>query len=250
MGDKNLLSFVICDDSQNSIIRLSKMLESIIIENNLNGQLVFTSQNPNELLHYTKINKVNVAILDIDLNNEMSGLKLAENIRKYDKEIYIIFITGHLEFGLVAYKYKTFDYIAKPVTTERFKETIIRLFDDVTNSNNKYIRLNHNKTIIPESSVKFIQKNGMKLIFSTDTRKYEVYDSFNKIEPILPKQFIRCHKSYIVNIDKISNIDTVSNVISFTNNEKCYIGPKYKNNLMEVFNNGIFTNNMDVINHT
>ena len=83
------------------------MLESIIIENNLNGQLVFTSQNPNELLHYTKINKVNVAILDIDLNNEMSGLKLAENIRKYDKEIYIIFITGHLEFGLVAYKYKT-----------------------------------------------------------------------------------------------------------------------------------------------
>lgn len=229
-----MLNFGLCDDSQSAITRLSRMLDSIIMQNNLDGQIVFSAQNPTDLLKYIKENSVHVVILDIDLNNEMSGLKLAEAIRKYNKSIYIIFITGHLEFGLVAYKYKTFDYIAKPLTLERLQETILRLFDDVSNNNPKYIRLNHNKTIIPENSVNFIQKDGMKLVFTTDTRKYEVYNSFNKIEAILPKQFVRCHKSYIVNLDKIDNINISTNTISFDNNEKCYIGPKYKNNFMEV----------------
>lgn len=242
-----MLNFVLCDDSQIAINKLSKMLESIIIQNKLDGQIVFSTQNPSDLLRYVKNNPVNVVILDIDLNNDISGLNVAESIRKQDKNIYIIFITGHLEFGLVAYRYKTFDYIAKPLSFERFQETILRLYDDVSDDNPKYIRLDNNKTIIPENSVKYIQKDGMKLIFTTDTRTYEVYNSFNKVAPLLPKQFVRCHKSYIVNLDKINDIDFSTNIISFYDNEKCYIGPKYKNNFKEVFNNGIFTNNLDGI---
>ncbi len=245
-----MLNFVLCDDSQAAIKKLSKMLESIIIQNNLDGQIVFSTPNPSDLLKYVKDNPVNVVILDIDLNDDISGLKIAETIRKQDKNIYIIFITGHLEYGLMAYRYKTFDYIAKPLTSERFQETILRLYEDVSNDNPKYIRLDHNKTIIPEDSIKYIQKDGMKLVFTTDTRTYEVYNSFNKLTPILPKQFVRCHKSYIVNLDKISNINFTTNTILFDNNESCYIGPKYKNNFKEVFNNGIFPNNMDSTNNT
>lgn len=244
-----MLNFVLCDDSLAAIKKLSKMLESIFIQNKLDGQIVFSTQHPSDLLNYVKSNPVNVVILDIDLNNDISGLKIAETIRKQDKSIYIIFITGHLEYVQMAYRYKTFDYIAKPLTTERFQETILRLYDDIVSDTPKYIKLDHNKTIIPENTIKYIQKDGMKLVFSTDTRTYEVYNSFNKVEPLLPQQFIRCHKSYIVNLDKISNVDFSTNTISFNNNETCYIGPKYKNNFKEVFNNGIFPNNMDGINN-
>jgi len=250
VGDKDMLNFALCDDSQTAINKLSKMLESIIIQNNLDGQIVFSTKNPSDLLKYVKNNPVNVVILDIDLNNDISGLKLAEMIRKQDKNIYIIFITGHLEYGLVAYQYKTFDYISKPLTFERFQGTILRLYEDISEDNPRYIRLDNNKTIIPENSIKYIQKDGMKLVFTTDTRTYEVYNSFHKIEEQLPKQFVRCHKSYIVNLDKINNIDFSTNIISFTGNEKCYIGPKYKNNFKEVFTNGNFTNNMDSTNNT
>lgn len=245
-----MLNFVLCDDSKSALNKLSKMLESIIIQNNLDGQIVLSTQNPSDLLKYVKNNPVNVAILDVDLNNDISGLKIAESIRKYSKDIYIIFTTGHLEFGLVAYKYKTFDYIAKPVSFERLQETIFRLYDDILGGSPKYIRLDNNKTIIPEDSIKYIQRDGMKLVFTTDTRTYEVYSSFSKLEPILPKQFVRCHKSYIVNLDKINNINFSSNVISFDENHECYIGPKYKNNFKEVFHNGNFTNNLDSINNT
>jgi len=241
-----MLNFVICDDNQNAINRFIKMLESIIIKHNLDGQISFSTTIPTELLSYIENNHIDVAILDIDFKNEKtSGLKIAEEIRKRNKNTYIIFITAHLEFGLIAYKYKTFDYIAKPITLERLEDTILRLFEDIKEDNEKYVRLNNNKTIIPENNIKFIQKDGMKLVFHTDTRDYTTYNSFNKIGSNLPKQFVRCHKSYIVNLKKISDIDVSNNVITFSNHDKCYIGPKYKNSFMEVFNNGNFTNNLE-----
>lgn len=245
MEAQYMLNFILCDDNPNAVSRLSKMLESIIIQNKLDGHITFTTNDPFSLLDYIKQNLVHVVILDIDLKESMSGLEVAEQIRKQNKNIYIIFITGHLEYGLMAYKYKTFDYIPKPVTQERLEDTINRLYDDITTHNIKYLRLNNNKTIIPENSINYIQKDGMKLVFHADTRDYEVYNSFNKVTVSLPKQFIRCHKSYIVNMSKISNIDMRENTITFDNSDSCYIGPKYKNKFMEVFNNGIFTNNLD-----
>ena len=155
-----------------------------------------------------------------------------------------------MEYGLIAYKYKTFDYISKPLTIERLQETILRLYDDAFNNTHEYLRLDNNKTIIPQNSIKYIQKDGMKLVFKTDTRTYEVYNSFNKISSILPKQFVRCHKSYIVNLDKIDNIDFSSDTIFFSNNDECYIGPKYKNNFKEVFNYGYFTKDFKCNNNT
>ena len=89
----------------------------------------------------------------------------------------------------------------------------------------------------------------MKLVFHTDTRDYIIYNSFNKIKNLLPSQFVRCHKSYIVNINKITDIDPSQNIISLSNSEKCYIGPKYKNDFMEVLNHGIFPNNSNSSNH-
>lgn len=238
-----MLNFVICDDNPSAIDKLSRMLTSIIISNNLKGDIIFSTNNPNDLLNFLKTNTVHVLLLDIDLKSTMSGLELAEEIRKVDKDIYIIFITGHFEYGMVAYKYKTFDFLQKPLTRERFEETILRLYSDAFGNTDKYIRLDNDKTVIKENSIRFIKKDGMKVIFHTDTRDYETYSSFSKISDMLPSNFVRCHKSYIVNISKVTDIDLSDNVILFTSKDKCYIGPKYKNELMEVLNNEYFPNN-------
>ena len=244
-----MLNFALCDDNFCAIDKLTKMLNSIIISHNLQGQITFSTSNPNELLNYIKNNPTHVLLLDIDLKSSTSGLQLAEKIREIDKNIYIIFVTGHLEFGLVAYKYKTFDFLQKPLTKERLEETILRLYSDIFGSRSTYIRLDNNKTVIKENSIRFIRKNGMKVIFHTDTRDYETYSSFSKISDMLPYNFVRCHKSYIVNMTKITDIDIANNSINFTKNDKCYIGPKYKNYFMEVLNDEYFTNNMVCTNH-
>lgn len=247
-----MLDFVLCDDNFNVLNKLEKMLESIFISKDLDAQIVLSTTKPDEVVNYVRNNTIHVVILDIDLKSKVSGLDLANMIRKKDKNVYIIFTTAHLEYGLMAYKYKTFDYLPKPVTKERLEDTIIRLFEDVNGDCAKFVRLDNNKTIIKQDGIQYIQKDGMKVIFHTDTRDYETYSSFKKILPQLPKHFIQCHKSYIVNTEKITDVESSNNIVYFNNNPglKCYIGPKYKNEFMEVFNDGNLSNNLDSFDYT
>lgn len=241
-----MLNFVLCDDNYIILDRLGKMLDSLFIKYNVEACILYKTTTPEDLLDYVNSNDVNVLILDIDLKSSMSGLDIAEKVRKKDKNIYIIFSTAHLEYGLVAYRYKTFDYIPKPITTQRLEDTFLRLLDDMNGNVNEYIQLDNSKILIKKDSIQYIKKEGMKVIFHTDEKKYEVYSSFIKILKNLPKDFIRCHKSYIVNIQRVSEIDLKANIIYLNNTQnKCYIGAKYKNDLMEVLKNEHFTNNLE-----
>lgn len=236
-----MLNFVICDDNLNILDKFSKILENIFLKHNYEAQVVLQTDDVDKLLEYVDDNKVDVFILDINLKSNKSGLDIASIIREKNKDAYFIFTTAHLEYAMIAYKFKTFDYIAKPVTYERLEETIIRLFDDVNGKPKKYIKIDNKKTIIDESEILYIKRDKMKLVFHTKNRDYETYSSFNKIKNILPENFIRAHKSFIINLDNIANLDPVSNMINFNNNSSCDIGPKYKEDLMkEVEKNGFF----------
>lgn len=251
-GEKLMLDFVICDDNSNALNRLEKLLESAFISRNLEAQIVLSTTKPIDLINYLKHNSVNVVILDIDLKAKVTGLDLANLIRKQDKNVYIIFTTGHLEYGLIAYKYKTFDYLPKPVTIERLLDTIDRLIDDMFGDDTKFVRLDNNKTIIKQDGIQYIQKDGMKVIFHTDTRDYETYSSFKKIKAQLPCQFFQCHKSYIVNMEKVTDVNIMNNTVFLDNSQNsiCYIGPKYKTEFMEVFNHGDYSNDLDCVDDT
>lgn len=232
-----MLNFVICDDNLNILNKLEKMLETIFTKNNFEASVSFKSDNPEEILHYIENNCVDVVMLDINLKSNKSGLELAEKIRERKKNTYIIFTTGHLEYAMVAYRYKTFDYLAKPITSDRLEDTIIRLFDDANGATKQYIKIDNKNTIIDESEIQYIKRDGMKLIFHTASRDYDTYSSFNKFEERLPKTYIRCHKSYIANISQIKDVEPISGTVTFRDGEICYIGPKYKKEFMEVLKN-------------
>lgn len=244
-----MLNFVLCDDNLNIVKKLKEMLEILFVKNDINAEVTFFSDNPMDIINYEKENIIDVLILDINLNSDISGIELAKKIREKNKNIYLIFSTGHLEYSLLAYSVKTFDYLPKPITLERLEVTLNRLLDDLNGNNSKrFIQLNK-KTIINEREINYIKRDGMKLVFCTNSGEYETYNSFNKIEKTLSNNFIRCHKSYIANTENILNINTNNNTIVFNNALSCDIGPKYKNNVMEVFKHGNISNNLDSINN-
>lgn len=228
-----MLNFVLCDDVSNVTDKLACMLESIFIENSFEATIGLKSTSAEEVLKYVKANKVDVLMLDINLKSTISGLDLAEEIRKCNKNVYIIFTTGHAEYVFLAYKVKTFDYIQKPVMKDRLEETIKRLFNDISYTPKKYIKLNNKNTFINQDDIYYIRRDGMKLVFHTKNKTYETYSSFNKIQSCLPDNFIRCHKSYVANINMIKNVEISSNTIQFDDKSYCSIGPKYKNNFMD-----------------
>ena len=229
-----MLHFVICDDNLNILDKLEKMLENIFTKNKKKKKVSFKSDNSDDILDYIKSNPADVFLLDINLKSSKTGLELAEEIRKIKKNSYLIFTTGHLEYAMVAYKYKTFDYIAKPITYDRLEDTIVRLFDDVNGLNKRYLRIDNKNTLIDESEIQYVKRDGMKLVFHTPSRDYDTYSSFNKFQDRLPKTYIRCHKSCIANINQIKDIEPVSGTITFKDGDTCDIGPKYKSEFMEV----------------
>ena len=240
-----MLNFVLCDDNSNILSKLEKVLESIFLKHDFQAKILFASTEPTEILHFTKNNSVDVLILDINLKHNISGLELAQEVRSFNKNLYIIFTTAHLEYMMLAYKVKTFDYLVKPISYEKLEDTIIRLFNDISASSNKYLNIN-GKIFINQKNILYIKKDGMKVIICTPSKNYSAYSSFNKLEHCLSDNFVRCHKSYIVNLNNISNINDMT--IFFSENNSCYIGPKYKKNFLEVLKNGNITKHMDGFN--
>ena len=174
-----MLHFVICDDNLNLLQKLSSTLENIFTKYNYDASVSFQTDNVDSLLQYVDTNKIDVLFLDINLKSNKTGLEVAEMIRKKNKDIYLIFTTGHLEYAMLAYKFKTFDYIAKPFTTERLEDTVVRLFEDIHGLPTKYLKIDNKNTIIDENEIE--PDNASQLIghFVNAFKKFDNdYDMF------------------------------------------------------------------------
>lgn len=243
-----MLNFVLCDDNLSFLNGLESMLSKLFIKHNLDAKISFKTDSTSKLLKYVSCNSVDVLFLDITLKDKNVGLDVATEIRKINKNLRLIFTTGHFEYVMEAYKLNTFDYLVKPISEDKLEETLLRLIDYMDNSNNNFIKINGN-TFVNQDDIQYIKKEGMKLIYHTKNGEYQSYNSFSKIENELPDGFVRCHKSFIANVSNISRVEANTNTIFFNNTDRCYIGPKYKNNFMEVINFGDSSEHLDSINH-
>lgn len=233
-----MLNFIICDDEINMLNKLSLLFEKAFIKNDFDARIVLKTCDYKELLAFVTTNIVNVVVLDIEFkNSKINGLNIAEEIRKINKDCYIIFITSHFEYIMEAYDYKTFAYLFKnSISVDTLSDTLNRLFDDISSASRKFLKIDNKGTFLDLNDIQFIEKNGMKLIYHTFHGIFDTYNSFSKIQDKLPDYFVRCHKSFIANTNNIVNITLSNCTITFKNNEICYIGPKYKTCLLEVIN--------------
>ena len=231
-----MLNFILCDDDIHMINKLSLLFEKVFIKNDFDAQIVLKTSNYKDVLSYMSSNVVNVVVLDIEFkNSKINGLDITNSIRKINKDCYIIFITSHFEYLMEAYDCKTFAYLFKnSLSVDTLSETLTRLFDDISGSSRKFLKIDNKGTFIDLNDIQFIEKSGMKLVYHTLHGDFDTYNSFSRIENNLPENFVRCHKSFIANINNIVNISLSDNSIEFKNGDVCYIGPKYKNCFMEM----------------
>ena len=81
-----MLNFVLCDDNLNIVKKLKEMLEMLFIKNDIDANVGFYTDDPKKVLEYEKNHIVDVLILDINLNSNISGIDLAKEIRKRNKK--------------------------------------------------------------------------------------------------------------------------------------------------------------------
>jgi len=158
--------------------------------------------------------------LDIQLSGE-TGFDLLEMI---DNSIKIIFVTAYDEFAIRAFEVNAIDYLLKPVNPERLKLSIERVITkekaqksisrSYEYSDSIYVRLNNYASrFIKISSITFIEPVGnYSKIVTTEGKHCLVLKTLKQWQEELPdNNFVRIHRSSIVNIEHVDHIEKKSN---------------------------------------
>ncbi|ABW19780.1 LytR/AlgR family response regulator transcription factor [Alkaliphilus oremlandii] len=162
---------------------------------------------------------IDVFVLDIQLP-DMSGLQIAERIRKISKYelTYMIFITTHIQFQLDAFKrLHCYDFLEKPYKKEELTEIITRLWKGIS-TQRKQIEESRESVIfsmrdltlkIYMDEILFIESHGRHCIVHTKVRDHFIKNTtISKIlESLPPKDFMQTHKSYIVSLSNIHKVE-------------------------------------------
>ena len=192
-----------------------------------------------EARYYLNTEDVDLVFLDINLP-ELSGLDFIKTI---DKPPAIIMTTAYLDYAVESYELPTIvDYLVKPFSFERFIKAINKAEKWITPSltksgehlseTNAFIFINVDKTIhkIFLQDIKYIESDKNYVTIVTTKTKFSYLESLKHLETQLPTtDFLRVHKSYIVNHNFISKI---SGNIVFIESEKVPIGRTYKSDFM------------------
>lgn len=231
-----MLSCYIIDDELHAIEVLTKY-----IEQTPGLQLIGSSTNPLEALQLFREKKYpDITFIDVDMP-QLSGIELGELL--YDKTS-IAFVTAYDKYAIRAFEQNAVDYILKPILYERFLKCINKLNSravksaiqkDTTERGYFFIQYEIKGKIvkIEYNDVLYIEALKNYVIVHTHTANYITYLTMKEMEENLPSSlFIRVHKSYILNIDKVISLD--GNLVHLRENKELVIGASYKEMFLSI----------------
>ncbi len=161
---------------------------------------IITASSLDEAIQLTKEDHFNICFLDINLNNQ-SGFDLLPYLANDTK---VIFVTAYSEFAIKAIKENAFDYLLKPINPAEFTLCVNRYEKEVmdTKGSKKYLHIKDQGATIPIQldEIEFLQAEGAySKIHLTKNREYITAKTLKSMTDALGKDFIRIHKSYIIN---------------------------------------------------
>ncbi|WMJ80492.1 LytTR family DNA-binding domain-containing protein [Clostridium sp. MB40-C1] len=164
-----------------------------------------------EALQYIERNKPNIVFLDISMP-KLDGMALGKILNNFEKKIIIVFITAYKEYAVNAFEIEAFDYILKPYSEERIVRTLRRLERqeksiDKCRLNKITLKQGNKLKVINIYDICYCEAHERETIIYTVKEKFIENSSISEFYKKLSKKiFFKCHRSYIVNIEKITEI--------------------------------------------
>ena len=178
---------------------------------------------------------IDIILMDIKMFS-MDGISAAEEIRKVDSEVVIIFITNTPQFAMEGYKVDALDYVLKPITYFAFSQRIDRAISRMEKRVKEYITIKVKSGIrkIDLSKIIYIEVQDHDVTFKTVDGDFTTKDSLKNIEESLnSRAFFRCHKWILVNL---GFIDSVQNNEIVIENNKIQVSRARKKELLDALN--------------
>jgi DNA-binding LytR/AlgR family response regulator len=184
----------------------------------------------------SKNHSIDLIFLDINMP-KISGLSFYQSLQNPPA---VIFTTAYSEYAVDAFNVNAVDYLLKPFSFDRFltavNKFVLASSNDQKQEQNHPIFIKSDKRlhkVFPES-IFYIEAYGDYVKIHLEGSFLLTNNTFKNILSELPSSIIKIHKSYAVNIKKVSSIDGNQVVV---NQQKIPIGNTYKNDFLERFKN-------------
>ena len=166
--------------------------------------------------------KPDLVFLDIELGDD-SGLRLAQHLESLEPAPAIVFATAYDEYALQAFQLNAFDYIQKPFDEERIQKTLtkirkiqhigkteIPLRSTLKSEHNGKVAILVDERIIllTQPNIVYLESSEGKCTIKTLEQEFKVNETLVVLEKRLNMdQFLRVHRSFVVNLDHITEIE-------------------------------------------
>ena len=209
-----MIKIAFCDDDMEVLHQMNELLDRYRVERN--EDITYAAfQSPFELL--TEIEKgirPDILFLDVVMPGQ-NGMDVAKEIRQYDTNMKIIFLTSSPEFAVESYSVGAYFYQLKPI----WEESFFRLMDAVLaecekkKKNSLILRSKDGITRIDLQQLEYCEVLGRKLLFHLENGA--VLESAGSLDDLAGQlmqysNFFRPHRSFLVNMEYIQNISSRS----------------------------------------
>lgn len=206
------MKIVICDDHQSDISVIKDILLSYPPTQ---SSKIDTYTSGDNLIQSIKENvKYDIAFLDVDMPL-INGIDLGRTIKELSPNTRIVFVTSYPQYAIEAYNCEAFNYLLKPVDTNKAIDVIKRLVQKYKEEN-KYIIIKEKskKVRININDIYYIECYKRHIFYHL---KDEIHDTVDNISKVLDKLkeygFYQIHQGYIVNFNKIKCFDKYSAIL-------------------------------------
>ena len=234
-----MLNIFVCEDHAAQRRSIVQIIQNTVLMEELDMQIVLDSDDPYVLLEKIKSSEnTGIYFLDIDLGSSMNGLKLAQQIRLFDPRGFIIFITAHSELSYMTFQYRVeaMDFVLKDNPAEakvKIRECLLNAMERYTLQTNKIhkvytIEAGGRKLSVDYDDIFFFEtsSNVHKVILHAKDRQIEFSSTMKELTDTLDNNFVRCHRSFLVNKNNIKETDSKNRIIYFTNGETCLMSTR------------------------
>lgn len=240
-----MLKIAICDESSEYMEQLVQITEKIIKKSEYDAEIVLSVTDPVKILDMIAASPEDFFFILTDAvfsESRLSGIELGREIRKINRDCHIVYVTSHQEtiHDILNSMTRPSGFYLKPIDEQDLEILTADIYRDYLNVSKKdddyfYLNIGASMYRIPTDSILYFESYDKKIYIHTLNQRIGFYDSLANLENRLGKDFIRCHKSYIINRSKISSISFSEMTIKMENGAQISISRTYKNMLKEIF---------------